>query len=336
MNHLVSIICPTYNEEKYIEECINSILQQDYPQDKMEVLFVDGMSKDETRFIIQKYQEKYPFIKLIDNPRRIVPIAMNIGISQAMGETIIRIDAHSYFPPNYISVLSKNLYCLKAANVGVVCKTDVLNKNAKTLAIKEVLSNSFGVGNSFFRIGTNKIMEVDTVPFGCYNKSTFDKFGYYNERLVRNQDIELNKRIKRAGGKIYLLPDSFCVYYARETFREIAKNNFQNGKWNILTVDITRTFDSLSLRHFIPFIFIMSLLFFSMLSFFYFPLLYLSIASFLLYSILLLYASTKIALRSDNDVLFLIVGFLVLHFSYGFGTMIGLINVICKQIMKNY
>lgn len=90
-------------------------------------------------------------------------------------------------------------------NVGAACKTDVLNKNQKTLAIKEVLSNRFGVGNSTFRLGVEKVMEVDTVPFGCWRKEVFDKYGYYDERLIRNQDIELNKRIVRGGISVLFL-----------------------------------------------------------------------------------------------------------------------------------
>ena len=101
----------------------------------------------------------------------------------------------------------------------------------------------------------SEITEVDTVPFGCYRKEVFTKYGLYNTKLVRNQDIELNKRIKRGGGKIYLIPDTYCVYYAREKYREIIKNNYLNGKWSILTVYITKTFNSLSVRHFVPMIF---------------------------------------------------------------------------------
>jgi glycosyltransferase involved in cell wall biosynthesis len=243
----VSIICPTYNEEKYNIKCIESILQQDHPVENMELLFVDGRSTDKTCEIITEYQGKYRFIKLLDNPHKVVPYAMNIGIKNSTGNIIIRIDAHTFYPPNYIKVLSEQLINLNVENVGVCCITDVLNKTPKTLAIKEVLSHPFGVGNSMFRLGTDKIIEVDTVPFGCYRKEVFEKYGLYNEKLVRNQDIELNKRIKRGGGKIVLIPDTYCVYYARETFSALIKNNYQNGKWNLLTIYYTEMLDSLSI-----------------------------------------------------------------------------------------
>ena len=257
---MLSVICPIYNEEKYISACIDSIIHQDYPKDSLEVIFVDGMSMDMTRDIVKQYSKQYPYISLIDNPDKIVPIAMNLGIKASIGDIIIRLDAHAKYPANYFSTLTKALNELDADNVGVVCKTDVINKTPKTLAIKEVLSNKFGVGNSTFRTGINQTQEVDTVPFGCWKREIFQKYGLYDTRLVRNQDIELNKRIKKGGGHIYIIPECYCTYMARETFKALSKNNFNNGKWNILTVYYTKQFSSLSLRHFIPLIFVLSVI----------------------------------------------------------------------------
>ena len=250
---MLSVICPIYNEERYINKCIQSIINQDYPKDQLEILFVDGMSTDNTREIIKTYLSSVPYIRILENPQKIVPFAMNIGISEAKGDVIIRIDAHTCYERNYFSALVNRLCELNADNVGAVCKTDVLNKNDKTLAIREVLSNKFGVGNSIFRTGVNRVMEVDTVPFGCWKRKAFTKYGLYDTRLVRNQDIELNKRIIRGGGKIYIIPDTFCTSLARETFAGIAKNNYGNGKWNILTVFYTNKFVSPArIRVFIP------------------------------------------------------------------------------------
>lgn len=129
---------------------------------------------------------------------------MNIGIRAAKGDIIMRLDAHANYPTNYFSTLVRQLINLRADNVGVACRTDVLNKTSKTLAIREVLSNRFGIGNSTFRLGVADVMEVETVPFGCWRRDVFDKYGYYDERLIRNQDIELNKRIGHGGGKYTL------------------------------------------------------------------------------------------------------------------------------------
>ena len=97
---MLSVICPIYNEEKYIGQCVESILAQDYPKDDLEILFVDGMSTDDTRCIVVNYSNEYPFIKLFDNPKRIVPCAMNIGIKASKGDIIIRLDAHASYPKN--------------------------------------------------------------------------------------------------------------------------------------------------------------------------------------------------------------------------------------------
>lgn len=325
---MLSVICPIYNEEKYIANCIESILLQDYPKDDLEVLFVDGMSKDRTREIVAEYTRKYPFIRLIDNPEKIVPYAMNYGIKASKGEVIIRLDAHATYEKNYFSALVRRLNELGADNVGSVCKTDVLNKTPKTLAIREVLSNKFGVGNSVFRTGIDKVMEVDTVPFGCWRRDVFDKYGLYDLRLVRNQDIELNKRILRGGGKIFIVPDTYCTYLARETFKGLAKNNYGNGKWNILTVHYTKQVNSLSIRHFIPLAFVLSLILPVIASIFYLPLIALAALSLIAYVLLLGLISIKLSFSKKLNFFYLLASFLVLHLSYGWGSLVGICKVL--------
>lgn len=324
---MLSVICPIYNEAKYIEVCLQSILLQDYPKEDLEVLFVDGMSQDLTRQIIVEYSVRYPFIRLVDNPRRIVPVAMNIGIRASKGEVIMRIDAHARYPVNYFSELVKTLYELEADNIGAACQTDVLNKTPKTLAIREVLSNKFGVGNSTFRLGVDRVIEVDTVPFGCWKREVFDKYGFYDERLIRNQDIELNKRIVRSGGRIFIIPNTYCVYLARETFKALAINNFSNGKWNILTVYYTQQIKSLSVRHFIPLLFVLSLILPIVFSFFYFPAVIISLMSLLLYFLSILIISLSLGLKKGLNSWYLMNAFVTLHLSYGWGALIGVIDV---------
>lgn len=324
---MLSIICPIYNEAKYIKVCLQSILLQDYPKENLEVLFVDGMSQDSTRQTIAEYSLRYPFIRLVDNPKRIVPVAMNIGIRASKGDVIMRLDAHAQYPVNYFSTLVKALYELEADNVGAACQTDVLNKSPKTLAIREVLSNKFGVGNSTFRLGVDRVMEVDTVPFGCWKREVFNKYGFYDERLIRNQDIELNKRIMRGGGHIFIVPNTYCIYLARETFKALAKNNFDNGKWNILTVYYTQQIKSLSVRHFIPLLFVLSLILPNVLCFFYFPAALISLMSLLLYSLLISIISLSLGLKKRLNCWYLMSAFVTLHLSYGWGSLVGIINV---------
>lgn len=328
----ISIICPIYNEEKYIAKCIESVIAQDIDKENIELLLVDGMSIDRTREIVDGYIKQYDWIRLLDNPDKIVPYAMNKGISESKGDVIIRIDAHTHYANNYISALSNALYKYEATNVGAVCYTDVLNKNSKTEAIKEVLSNPFGVGNSLFRTGIEKVTEVDTVPFGCYRREVFEKYGMYNTKLVRNQDIELNKRIKRDGGIVLLIPDTYCTYLARETYKALSKNNYQNGLWNILTVYYTKAFDSLSLRHFIPLLFVLSLVVPLFLAIIWKPFAIISELSLFLYLLLVTIISAKVYIKKTINPLYLITTFFILHISYGIGSLVGIKRILLKQI----
>jgi glycosyltransferase involved in cell wall biosynthesis len=323
----ITVIIPCRNEEKYIADCLDSVINNDYPKDCLEVFVIDGQSSDTTHKIIEEYTKKFGFIHLMINENKTVPYAMNMGIKESSGEYIIRLDAHSVFPNNYFSKLVNWSKKLDADNIGAIWITDVKNKNPKTNAIKTVLSSKFGVGDSFFRIGgIEQAKEVDTVPFGCYKKDVFNKIGLYDYQLTRNQDIELNKRLKKNGGRIFLLPDLFSTYYARETFRGIAKNNFGTGLWNILTVYITRQVTSLSLRHFIPLLFLLSLIL-PLISMIWIPSLgYIVLISFVLYALTLITVSLKIT-EKGTTLYHIAWAFLVLHFSYGFGSLLGIFRI---------
>ncbi len=325
---MLTIICPIRNEEKHVARCIESIIRQDYPKDDMEVLLVDGMSTDRTREIIASYLPQCPYLRVLDNPHKIVPYAMNKGIAEAKGDIIMRIDAHTFYEPNYCSAIVKRLKELDADNVGCVCKTDVLNKTPKTLAIREVLSNKFGVGNSVFRTGVDRVKEVDTVPFGCWPKRVFEKYGLFDVRLVRNQDIELSKRIINGGGKVYIIPDTFCTYMARESFVRLAKNNYGNGKWNILTVYYTRQMKSLSLRHFIPLLFVLGVLLPALTAVFWHPAWMLSAFVLLAYLLVLGSVSAGLAIRKRLNFFYLLWSFITLHCSYGWGSLVGLLSLL--------
>lgn len=323
---MLSVICPVYNEKKYIAQFLSSILQQDFPKNDLEIILVDGMSNDGTREIIADMMSRYPFINMIDNPQRIVPFAMNYGIGVAKGDIIMRLDAHASYSSNYFSTLVNGLKRLKADNVGSVCKTDVLHKTLKALAIREVLSHPLGVGNSTFRIGTDREQEVDTVPFGCWPKTTFEKFGMFDERLARNQDLEYNKRIIRGGGHIYILPQTCCTYYARETYKALAKNNYSNGYWNILTVYLTKTLSSLSWRHFVPLLFLLSLILPLLFGIIWWPLALVAPLSFLSYLLVLSIVCFHISSQKQIHFGYLLASFVVLHLSYGWGSLRGIIR----------
>jgi len=330
----ISIIIPTFNEEKYISSCVDSILEADYANDKMEIFVVDGMSEDGTRKIVQAYHSKYPFIFVLENRQKDTPIGMNLGIEASSGEFVFILSAHAEYEKNYFIKLVENIQQLHVDCVGGVLLTDVKNKDTKSLSIKEVLMHKFGVGNAMFRTGCNEVTEVDTVAFGCYRRSVFDSYGLFDERLIRNQDIELNKRIVNGGGKIYLIPSVQCTYYARENFTDLAKNQYQNGFWNILTAYYTKTLNSLSLRHFIPLLFVLSLLIPIGVSFFFPKVLWLGVLSLGSYLSLVIIISFRLK-HSTNSIIYLILSFLTLHFSYGLGSLMGIFTVIKKIIKGN-
>ena len=154
-----------YNVEECLPVCLDSLQKQTY--ENLEIILVDGGSKDRTRDIIVEYADKNSYLRFMDNPHQTVSYAMNIGIKNAKGDIIIRLDAHSVFPLNYFSILVKNLKELDdAENVGGQCIATPCNDSVVAIAIAECLSNVFGMGNSYFRIGVKKVMCVDTVPFG--------------------------------------------------------------------------------------------------------------------------------------------------------------------------
>jgi len=328
---LISIIIPTLNEERYIAQCLDSILEATYSNEKMEVFVVDGMSQDKTREIVQEYREKYSFIHLLENVDSYTPIGMNLGIDASKGEYIFILSAHAQYGHDYFIQLVENIEKLNADCVGGVLITDIKNKNKKSSSIKEVLMHKFGVGNASFRIGSKEIKSVDTVAFGCYRISTFEKYGLFDEKLIRNQDIELNKRIINGGGKIYLIPEVKCTYYARENFSALATNNYSNGFWNILTAYYTKTLNSLSLRHFIPLLFVLSLVVPLGISLVFPKILWIAVFSLVSYLSLVIIISFRLK-NSSNTIGYLIVSFLTLHLSYGLGSLMGIFSVIKKML----
>lgn len=253
----VSIIIPVYNEEKYINGLIESLKKQDYDKEKFEVIFIDGNSKDKTIDIIKEKvnleeNDKY---KILVNPDKITPKSVNIGIKEAKNEIIIRLDAHSEYPSNYISKCVYYLNNTDADNVGCLCHPEGKTRIGK--AIANVVSSKFGVGNSSFRTG-NESGYVDTVPFGTFRRELFEKIGYFNEELPRSEDNEFNYRIRKNQGKVYLFNDIEVIYYPRDTILKLMKMGFQNGKWATYTGYIIP--GSMGIRHFIPLVFVIGLI----------------------------------------------------------------------------
>ncbi len=328
----ISIIIPCRNEVDYIGKVIEDILSQDYPNDKMEILIIDGESDDNTQSVIEEKSKHYPNVIALNNARKIVPTALNIGIKAAKGEIIVRIDAHCEYPKNYVSYLVKNLIDLKADNVGVAMIAHPRNKSLTAKAISEAISSPFGIGDSLHRIGITKPTQIDSVPFGCYKKEVFERIGLFDEELIRNQDDEFNARLRKNGGKIYLLPDIEIKYMARDTIPKISKMFYYYGYFKPLVNK--KVGSPATIRQFVPPAYLLMLISTLLLTIFSWNIGWLFfMIVFVPHSFLNLLISSKIALKSKSikmvPLLFFI--FNAIHFSYGSGYIKGVVRF---QLLK--
>ena len=330
----VSIIIPCRNEETFIGKCLDSIIANDFSKDSLEIIVIDGMSEDRTRDIINEYSQQFSFVNLLDNYKKIVPTALNIGIQNANGKIIIRMDAHTTYEKNYVTKCVEYLQNYGADNAGGICVTLPGDDTVMAKSIAMALSHPFGVGNSYFRIGLKEPKYVDTVPFGCYKKEVFDKIGLFHENLIRNQDIEFNLRLKNAGGKILLVPDIVSYYRARSSLKALAKNNFSNGFWVIYSSRFAKV--PFSIRHLIPLLFVVALLSSFSMSLVYFPVFYIFSLVLGTYLIAGIYYSLKISLKKGLKFFpILILTFFTLHLSYGFGSCWGICKILSGKILLN-
>ncbi|MDI9434144.1 MAG: glycosyltransferase family 2 protein [Planctomycetota bacterium] len=254
----VSIIMPVRNEEEYLFSVVESLEAQDYPKESLEIIVADGMSGDSTRMLLEESKARNPALVVIDNPERIVSTGLNRAIRCATGDIIIRVDCHASYSESYVSSLIRHLRELKADNVGGLLDTVPPNDSRKARAIAISMSNPFGVGNSHFRIGTARVREVDTVPFGCFRREVFDRIGLFDEDLVRNQDDEFNARMRKHGMKLYVVPDVVVRYYARDTYARLFRMFYQYGYFKPLVnkrLGLPATW-----RQFVPVAFVLLLL----------------------------------------------------------------------------
>jgi len=310
---LVSIIIPCRNEEKYIGKCLKTILEQDYPKEKLEVLVIDGISEDRTKEIIEKFKIKNEKLKIkaLDNPKKFTPFGLNIGIKNSRGEIIVRMDTHADYKKDYVLKCVKYLKEYEADNVGGVIKTLPLKNTLIAKSIAYCLSSFFGAGDAYFRTGPKEPKWVDTVFGGCYKRKVFDKIGLFNENLNRGQDMEFNIRLKKAGGKILLVPDIVAYYYPKTAnLKDFFIYHLKDGIWAILPLKFVKT--PFKLRHYVPLIFILTL-----------PL---SIWPYILVS---LFFSAQISLKEKDIRLFFIMPlvFAARHIGYGLGSIWGIIKL---------
>src|SRR5436309_13458102 len=255
---LVSIVVPCRNEADYIRPLLDSILANDYPRARLEVLVVDGLSDDGTRAVVADYGRRYPMMQVLDNPKRTTPHALNLGITRARGVIIMRMDAHAYYPPTYVADLVDWLERTAADYVGGAWVTVPGDTTPTARAIAAVLAHPFGIGDSHYRLGTNEVREVDTLPFGCFRRELFERVGLFDEELARNQDEEFSFRVVRAGGRILLVPGVVSSYYARRSLRQLGRMVYQYGLFKLLVA--LKLGRIMTLRQVVPAAFVLSVL----------------------------------------------------------------------------
>jgi glycosyltransferase involved in cell wall biosynthesis len=263
---------------------------------------------------------------LLTNPDKTVPYAMNRGIEASAGRYVVRWDAHSAYADDYISQCIACLEKTGADNVGGVARTEGQGLWGQAIAL--MLSSKFGVGNSAFRVGAQDGY-VDTVPFGAFRREVFDQYGLYDTRLTRNQDNEINYRIRKNGGKIYLSNDIRLTYFCRDSVGAIAKMGFQNGKWNIITSFLCP--GTMGLRHFIPLVFVLSLVVLGLLSLGFPHMLwpYVLLAEGVCYVLLSGGCALRLAMGKGKGMRFFLplMGlFPLFHICYGVGSLTGFFN----------
>lgn len=321
----VTVIIPCYHEEKFIAQCLDSVIKSDWPKADMEIFVVDGMSEDNTRAIIQTYAQKHSHLHLLDNPKKTTPAAMNIGIKNAKGDIIVRLDAHTVYSPHYITKSVNFLLKSEAANVGGIIETLPSSNSLLAKSIALSLSHFFGVGLSYFRIGSRGARCVDTVPFGCFKKELFDEIGLFDETRARSEDIEINERIRKAGKKVILNPEIVSFYYARGKLKDFFWHNFDNGRCVTAPLGKDKK-NAHSLRHFTPLLCISLALGLVALSLISRPALLILLSLLSSYVLLSLYFAFKTALREKNLRYFFTMPliFSFLHMSYALGSLYGM------------
>jgi succinoglycan biosynthesis protein ExoA len=264
----VSIIVPCYNEEKTIRLLLQSLLDQTFPVNEMEVIISDGNSTDHTLEIINQFRSDQPQlkVKVVANPKRNIPSALNAAIKNADGEYIVRLDAHSVPSANYVELCIADLIAGKGDNVGGVWDIRPSNDSMMAKCISIAASHRLGVGDARYRYTTDAA-EVDTVPFGSFHRSLFERVGTFDESLLTNEDYELNVRIRNSGGKVWLNPAIRAVYFSRSNLSTLAVQYWRYGlwKWRMLRSNLK----TLRWRQALPPVFVLSLLFLFFLAIFF-------------------------------------------------------------------
>jgi glycosyltransferase involved in cell wall biosynthesis len=319
----VAVVVPCRNEVNYIVDCVDSILNQNYPDHLVSVLICDGMSTDGTRELIGEKFASNSRVQVIDNVRGTTPFALNLGIDKGKADVSIIFGAHAIMEADYIQRCVEVL--LKDSSVGCVGGViKNINENQVSEYVSQCMSSSFGVGNAHFRTGDHSGY-VDTVAFGAYRAEVFEQLGYFDEALTRNQDDEFNFRLTQAGWKIYLDANITSKYFVRGSYHKLAKQYYQYGYWKVYVNKMHGTITTW--RQLIPFFFV-SYLLGSLIGLGLMPTYYLCwFAPLLLYVLLAIGAACKFGF-SFQGIINRVFIYLILHLAYGWGYLVGIAKIV--------
>ncbi len=318
----VSVIMPMFNEEKTADACVRSILEQDYPSDRMEVLVIDGASSDRSAEIVRALQKHHSNLRLVHTPKRLTVTSLNLGLREARGEIYVRMDSHSDMSSDYVRTCVETLQSTGADNVGGLMRAVGVTPQGEAIAL--ATSSRFGVGGARFHFATEP-QYVDTVYMGCYRMEAIRALGGYDEEMIINEDDELNFRLTRQGGKVFLSPDIRSSYQCRSSLRALWKQYFRYGKWKVRLMQKHRRVPSL--RHLVPGGFAATVLAGLLL----WPLTpvggWLLLAALLPYTVINLTFATLLAARNGwKHWPLLPATFFTTHMAYGIGFLVGLVN----------
>jgi len=333
-NKLISIIIPTRNEEKYISACLKSVDNFRIPPGyNCEIFVIDGKSVDKTIQIVSEYINinENKNIRIIENTNLIQSFALNIGINNASGIRILRLDAHCVYPVDYLEKLIETSHRIDADNIGGLITTRLGGNNFSAHIVQAITTHKFGVGNSGFRVGMEE-GQADTVPFGFYKKEIFNKIGLFDTRLIRAQDYEFNRRIIQSGNKIWLNPKINAIYFNQTSLFEFYKKQFfKEAPYNAFMWYLAPY--TFAYRHAITSVFTTGVIGGILLSPFS---LYISYPFFLViifYFLLALISSVQQAIRFNklSHIFLLPISFFLYHFLHGMGVIWGLLQLVTNM-----
>jgi succinoglycan biosynthesis protein ExoA len=329
----VSIIVPCYNEQSTIRPLLEALREQTFPRADMEVIISDGMSTDDTREVIAAFQSDFPDldVRVVDNTRRSIPSAVNRAIESSRGGIIVRLDAHSKPYPDYVANCVHALEAKRGDNVGGVWE---IHPGAPTWIAESIAvaaAHPLGVGDALYR-HAKQAAEVDTVPFGSFQRTLIDQVGLFDETLLTNEDYEFNARVRKAGGRIWLDPSIRSIYFARPTLWELARQYWRYGfwKWRMLR----RYPNTLRWRQALPPLFVLSLLGLALLSVFFPPVGIALLGELIVYFTVFLVAGMHAGWRHRKP--FLLPGLLlavpVMHLAWGSGLLWSMLASMGKNV----